>query len=257
MKVTVCELPEAAAPFAQAWEELVAHARAAASELVLLPEMPFHPWLMIGREADPASWAEAVAAHDRWLERAGELAPAAVLGSRPVTHGRRRLNEGFVWEPGTGYRGVHTKSYLPDEAGFWEASWYERGDGTFTVTTAGAARVGFQICTDLWFLEHARMLGRQGAQIIAIPRATPAATIPKWLAGGRVAAVVSGAYTVSSNRTAPPGGEADLGGVGWIADPEGQIVATTSPDRPFVTLDLDLTVADRARRTYPRYVPEF
>jgi len=32
------------------------------------------------------------------------------------------FNDGFVWEKNTGYQSIHTKYYLPDEQGFWEAS---------------------------------------------------------------------------------------------------------------------------------------
>ncbi len=256
MRVTICELPDESGAFADAWTDLVSHVQAEASELVLLPEMPFHPWLPARREVDPELWAAAVAAHDRWQERLEQLAPAVGLGSRPIERQGHRFNEGFVYEPGTGYRGVHLKSYLPDEPGFWEASWYERGPGEFAVTSAGRARIGFQICTDLWFPAHARTMGQAGAQIIAVPRATPVATVPKWLTGGAVAAVVSGAFTISSNRVAPAGGEVDLGGVGWVCDPEGVILAITSPELPVLTIDLPLEEADAAKSTYPRYVPD-
>jgi len=257
MRITVCELPDDRDDFERAWEGLTDHARTEASDIVLLPEMPFHCWLMADREPDIALWDAAVADHDRWEGRLGELAPAAVLGSRPITREGRRFNEGFIHEPGTGYRGVHLKNYLPDEEGFWEATWYERGPGEFAVTPLKEAAIGFQICTDLWFLEHAREMGRSGAQLIAVPRATPAATIPKWLTGGAVAAVVSGAFTLSSNRVAPPGSGVDLGGCGWICDPEGVMLAITSPELPWLTIEVDPGEADRAKKTYPRYVPGF
>ena len=77
-----------------------------------------------------------------------------------------------------------------------------------------------------------------------------------WLAGGRTAAVCSGAYCLSSNLWAPAGDKADLGGLGWITDPEGNILATTSPDDPFATVEIDLAFARDSKRTYPRYVPE-
>ena len=47
------------------------------------------------------------------------------------------------------------------------------------------------------------------------------------------------------------------GGKGWIIEPEeGDILALTSPSQPIITLDIDLTVARRAKSTYPRYVRE-
>ncbi len=256
MKVTVCELPDSSAALEEAWNGLTLHLADEGSDLLLLPEMPFHPWLAGTREVDPGAWLAAVEAHDRWLERLPEMGVATVLGSRPVIRDERRFNEGFVWEVTGGYRAAHLKYYLPDEEGFWEASWYERGDGEFNVIEAGGVKAGFQICTDLWFTERSRALGRQGAHLIAAPRATPRSTLEKWLAGGRVAAVTSGAYCLSSNRFTSAENEQDPGGLGWITDPEGEVLATTEPDRPFVTVTIDPAFAEGAKETYPRYVRE-
>jgi N-carbamoylputrescine amidase len=167
----------------------------------------------------------------------------------------RRYNAGFVQAPDGKCQLVHRKRYLPDEPGFWEASWYDRGEGEFGVAQVGPARVGFMVCTDLWFFEHARALGRAGAQVIANPRATERSTVDKWLAGGRAAAVVAGAFCLSSNHVGGPGGAVTpMGGQGWVITPDGDVLALTSPDVPWVTIAIDLAEAERARTTYPRYV---
>jgi N-carbamoylputrescine amidase len=44
------------------------------------------------------------------------------------------------------------------------------------------------------------------------------------------------------------------GGQGWIIDPEGQVLGTTSSEQPFLTLEIDLGEAQAAKTTYPRYV---
>ena len=87
-----------------------------------------------------------------------------------------------------------------------------------------------------------------------VPRASLHAPVEKWLAGEQTAAVGSSAYCLSSNLWAPAGGKADLGGLGWITDPEGNILATTGPDDPFATAKIDLAFARDSKRTYPRYV---
>ena len=45
MRVTVCEMPDNRKAFETAWEELIAYVRKQQSELVLLPELPFYPWI--------------------------------------------------------------------------------------------------------------------------------------------------------------------------------------------------------------------
>jgi N-carbamoylputrescine amidase len=253
LRVTVCELHCESSAFEEDWSRLVAHARQRSSELVLLPEMAFSPWFPAVRQYDPATWQRALDAHDRWLSRLVELAPATVLGTRPVSRESARFNEAFVWQADRGYRGVHLKSYLPDEEEFWEASWYEPGDKTFHPCQAGAAKMGFLICTELWSMENARLYGKAGVHVIACPRGTPHASLDKWLAGGRASAVVSGAFVLSSNRATAPGDVPSLGGQGFIVGPESDVLARTSREEPFATVEIDLGEAERAKRTYPRY----
>ena len=201
MRVTVCELPDDESAFVAAWEHLVLSVADGGSDLVLLPEVPFAPWFATTPQFEPERWRRAVDAHERWLSRLGELAPAVVLATRPVDDGGRRLNEAFVWEVDRGVRPVHAKHYLPNEEGVWEASWFTRGDADFAPVVTRDVAVGFQICTELWFVEHARHYGERGAHVIANPRLTGKASVERWLVAARAAAIVAGAFVLSSNRS--------------------------------------------------------
>jgi len=252
LKLTVCQLPDGGDALEAAWSGMVAHVREVSSDLVLLPEMPFHPWPCATRQVAPAVWQASVEAHEVWAARLSELGAATVVGTRPVIDRGRRFNQGFLWHAQNGIRAVHHKRFLPDEADFWEASWYARGEDGFAVAETPLGGLGFLICTEVWFTEHARAYGRAGARILVCPRATKAETREKWLVGGRAAAIASGAWCLSSNR-----GGGDWAGCGWLIEPErGDVLAVTSDDAPFVTLDVDLAAADRAKATYPRYVAE-
>lgn len=253
MKVTVCELPNDPSPLSEAWEALVEHTTSRSTEVVLLPEMPFHPWVAWTKEVDPGIWEAAVAAHDAYLGRLGELGAATVLGSRPVIADGKRLNEAFVWEGGT-YTAPHRKWYLPDEDGFWEATWYDRGDAEFGTAATLHGPAGILICTEVWFSEHARAQGKEGAWVVANPRATEWSSREKWLAGGIAAAVMAGAFCLSSNRSGIDATGLHWGGYGWVVHPDGEVLATTSESDPFATVDIELLDAERAKHTYPRYV---
>jgi N-carbamoylputrescine amidase len=114
--------------------------------------------------------------------------------------------------------------------------------------------VGFQICTELWAFDHARCYGKQGVHIIATPRATGDASVETWVIGGRATAISSGAYSLSSNRSGlSKDGKFTFGGTGWIIDPDGKVLALTSSDEPFATIEIDLSAAEEAKSTYPRY----
>jgi N-carbamoylputrescine amidase len=260
MIVTVCQLrvEQAAGPL-EDWAALVKHARAQHSDLVLLPEMPFYPWPFGAPRFDAVTWRALEEAHQSWLPRLSDLAPAVVAGSRPVTRRGRRYNEGFLWSDAGGYRAVHDKVFLPDEPGFWEASWYERGEDDFAAAplrpdARDEGCAGFLICTELWSMEKARAYGQAGAQLVLTPRATEQRTVDKWLAAGRVAAVIAGAFSLSSNHYHERGEAARLGGQGWVVDPDGEVLALTTPARPFASVDIDLERAVAARKSYPRYV---
>jgi N-carbamoylputrescine amidase len=218
--------------------------------------MPFYSWFAREPDFNPAVWQAAVSTHETWMARLSELAPAAVLGTRPVEHEGRRLNEAFAWHAESGYQAVHHKYYLPDETGFWESSWYSKGNGNFISSRTMDLTFGFLVCSEMWFTQHAREYGKVGAHLLATPRATPRNVTSKWLAGGRTAAVVSGAYHLSSNNLTPSSHLLGLGGQGWIIDPNGQVLGLTSEERPFLTLEIDLQAAEHAKKTYPRYIKD-
>jgi N-carbamoylputrescine amidase len=251
MRVTVCELPHEPAALEAAWAALCAHTSREASELVLLPELAMVEPLWAQERFDLARWRDAEELSDHWLARLTELRTTFVVGTRPVTIDGRLLNQGYLAFTDGNVAPLRSKCHLPEEAGSWEARWFDRGHPVFPPYRAGALSFGLNICTELWALESYAEYARRGVQAILAPRATAATTTAKWLAAGVVAAVRSGAFSLSSNRVAPTGA---CGGIGWIISPDGQILATTSCDAPFVTIDIDLDASTKARTTYPRYV---
>jgi N-carbamoylputrescine amidase len=254
IKVTVTQMHNEPQQFVNDWQQLVEHVRSEHSQLVLLPEMPFAPWFATSPDFDATLWQIIYQSHQRWLQRLPELAPAHVISSFPVNRIGRRLNEGFLWETDNGYQAVHEKYYLPDEEGVWEASWYQPGKGDFTLVASHDATIGMLICSELWALEYARIYGQQGAHLLVTPRMTQGSTTEKWLVGGRAAAILAGAFSLSSNRVSLPGSPEDYGGIGWIIDPDGNVLATTSRQHPFITVNLDLQQGEHAKKTYPRYM---
>lgn len=252
MRVTVIELPHEPAELERAWSALCRHTAAAASELVLLPELAFvEPvWESARPSAERLAAIDSVSA--QWLQRLPQLGVPTVVGARPCRYEGLPFIESFLWQPGTeAATALRRKHFLPDEEGAWEARWFAPGEAIFPVFQTGDLSFGVNICTELWALETYSAYFEQGVQAILAPRATAAATLEKWLALGRVAAARSGAYSLSSNRVDPSG---TCGGVGWIFDPDGRLLAATNAAEPFVTCDLDLTLPATARTTYPRSV---
>ncbi len=255
MKVTVVQLSNDPKKLEVEMQQLSEHIKEQQSEFLLLPEMTFAPWLANTASSSAEQWQQAMDLHQQWVNRLGTLAMPATISTRPVVNqaGSRR-NQAYLWQAHTGAQKIHDKYYLPNEPGYWEASWYDMGDPVFDTARLGEVRIGVQICTEMWFFEHAREFAAKQVDLLCVPRVTPHSSVNKWLAGGQAGAVVSGAYHLSSNMYLPQGSDADIGGLSWIVSPEGDILATTDPDQPFATLDLDMQISHDSKKTYPRYV---
>lgn len=246
LRVTVCELPDDPDDFAGAWTRLQAHARAESSDLLVLNEAPFDRWFARSDEYHEHTWNEAVENHAGAVGRLDLDCP--VLSTAPVTSGDRRHNQAFSWTPTDGVEPWRRKAYLPDEESVYEATWYHRALDQPDVRRIGGASIGVLICTELWRFEWASQLGQLGAHIIATPRASGSDSLEKWRTGGKAAAICSGAFSVSSNRVG-----SGFGGGGWIFSPDGEELASTNAQAPFVTTSIDLLEAEEAKTTYPRY----
>jgi predicted amidohydrolase len=227
MIVTVCELPDDPRSFEDSWAKLAGHVRQACSGLVLLPDMAFSPWFADPADIEAARWSAAVAAHDAWEHRLAELGAAVVAGSRPIDFGNERYDEGFVWDAEYGIRSVHA-----------------RASHDFVPLEVHGVDIGFMIGPE-GSAQGARAYGRGEVDIVAMPRCTRSETFAQRLAQACAVATETGAFVLSSNRSAP------FEGQGWIVAPDGRVLGTTSSTQPFVSLEIGLPserlAADRSR----------
>jgi N-carbamoylputrescine amidase len=251
MRVTVCELSGKPDSLSGEWASLCEHTALHAPDLVLLPELAMSEPIWEFERFNAACWSAVEMSSAEELRRLPQLRADYVVGTRPVRMNGRRLNQGYLWSRTSGVHPLRSKYFLPDEPGSWEATWFHAGDPVFPAFHAGAASFGLNICTELWALGTYAAYASLGVDLLLSPRVTALATTPKWLAAGIVAAVRSGAFSLSSNRVDATGA---YGGCGWIIDPSGELLAMTSAPEPFVTREIDLTKAVSAKQTYPRYV---
>jgi N-carbamoylputrescine amidase len=254
MRVGFVEWPEGLCPIGPNWEriaDLVADARL---DLLVTNELPFGRWIAAKASFDPNEARASIDAHLAGLDALRKLRVPAVLSSRPVWTGTRLANEAFVAEGGVVWP-IHRKQYFPEEPGWYEASWYVPGQDGFRAAKVAGVVTGVMLCTDAMFNEHARHYGRQGASLIAIPRAAGTST-ENWLAAGKMAAIVSGSYVVSSNRVGSSQEDIIFGGAGFAFHPDGSLLARTSAENSLLAVDVDPEVSTAQRGLYPRYVRE-
>jgi N-carbamoylputrescine amidase len=216
MIVTVCELPDDRKAFEDSWKRLAEHVEAAHSGLVVLPDMAFSPWFADAANVEVARWREAVAAHNVWEHRLTELGAAIVAGSRPIDFGNERYDEGFVWDAEDGIRSVHAKA-----------------SHDFVPLEVHGVDIGFMIDSEC-AARGERPYRRGEVDLVVMPRCTRSATFAQRLAQACAVATETGAFAVSSNRSAP------FEGQGWIVAPDGHVLMTTNREQPFVSLEIAL-----------------
>ncbi len=246
------EWPDGQEPSGQLWDALRRQVEAAAPDILVTNEMPFGPWLAAASSFDYDEAMRSVELHEAALDALASLGIPAVISSRPVWSGGRLANEAFALEGGRS-RPLHRKRFFPQEAGWFEASWFEGGARQSEVHEVNGISVGVLLCTDLMFNEQARSYGRQGADLIAVPRAAGRA-YNNWTTAGGMAAIVSGSYVVSSNRVGRAGPGPTFGGLGFAFSPDGTLIATTSSEAPLMIVEVDVAWAQRQKREYPCYV---
>jgi len=252
VRIAFVEWPEGLTTDHPQWSELKSSVSGARPDILVTNELPFGPWIaeneIFSEEAAKAS----IRAHEEGLAGLINLNVSAVISSRPVWNGTRLANEAFVLEKGA-VRPLHRKQYFPNEPGWFESEWYGSDGSGFDVGEVLGIKVGVLLCTDAMFNEYARSYGRQGASLIVIPRAS-GTSLESWKLAGAMAALVSGAYVVSSNRVGRSKGGTQFGGGGYAYAPGGRLLCMTDSSHPIQFVDLDLKVVEAAQRDYPCYV---
>ena len=257
MKVTVCELNNDIQQFEKDWEQLVAHCQLNKSELVLLSEMPFYSWIANRPSVDDSLKIKAERAHEEWLGRIEELGAAIVAYTKPWTKGNKFYNSAYVWTKETGHQKVHTKHFFPEEEGFYEDTWFEREPMDFELIEVNGLKIGFLLCTEIWFTQYTRKYALEGIDFLLCPRATGKSSVEQWIRCGQTSSVIGGCYCLSSNRSGIGEDNFHWGGTGWICQPmDGALLGKTTQEVPFLTLDIDLNKSKLAKKEYPIYVKE-
>lgn len=254
LRVAFVEWPEGLASGDAQWQRASAAVAASRPDILVTNELPFGGWLADSGAFSDAEAEASILAHEAGLGALAALGIPAIISSRPVRHSSRLANEAFVLEDGR-VRVLHRKQYFPNEPGWFEAEWFAGDESGFAVAEVLGIKVGVLLCTEAMFNERARAYGRAGASLIVIPRAS-GTHIGSWKIAGAMAALVSGAYVVSSNRVGTSEGGTEFGGGGFAYAPGGRLLAETDAGHPLRVLDVDSHVAAEAQRGYPCYVSE-
>lgn len=118
---------------------------------------------------------------------------------------------------------------------------YDPGAEFVVFDAPGIGRLGFSICYDAWFPEHARHLAWLGTEAIINVVKTTTPDRAHELVLARSNAIVNQVFVVSVNVAGPIGRGRSI-----VVDPDGSVVAESTVAEP-ETLVVDLDLADVAR----------
>ena len=234
--------------------EALAQARAQGAELAVLPELPLNAWSPATKnpQADEAE-VPGGPRHRAISDAAREVGIAVIGGAiiRDPASGRCH-NTALVFDRSGELLGSYHKLHLPEEEGFWETSHYDPGDKPPSVIDGLPMRIGIQICSDVNRPEGSLLLGALGAEVMVCPRATEAATFPRWKTVLIANALTSCTYVISVPRPQPEFG-VPLGGPSFAAGPNGEVSVESTDPIAFVKVERE--VIEQARARYPGYLP--
>lgn len=247
MKIAAAEFPDEIARYDASIDVIARHVENNRPDVLVLPEMPFTPWVFHSTVFDQAVWDRAVDDHEIWLHRFFQAVQVPIITSRPTNIGGQRLNQAVFLDATGAVQPLRSKYYLPNQFPAVEMPWFDKGDKPGEVFDLLGHRIGVQLCSELMFAEVPRILGANGANIIVQSRAT--GDHPRWRAASVLSASTSGAFVIGSNRRSV---DRDwFTGGSWAYGPDGMLIAETSEAKPIVTVEIDGTFSDAAQHEYP------
>ena len=234
--------------------ERLSRAAATGARLAVLPEIPLDPWCPATRNARDQDAEAPGGRRLSLLSHASRAAGIATVGGAIVKDpdDGSRYNTALTVDSAGTLIDSYEKLHLPQEPGFWEADHYRPGRTLPKPITALGLPFGVQICSDANRPEGTHLLAALGALLVVVPRATEAATWPRWRTVLRANAITSTVYVLSVNRPGPEG-DVGIGGPSVVVAPDGEIVLETTD--ALATVDIEPERVERARSTYPGYLP--
>jgi deaminated glutathione amidase len=145
---------------------------------------------------------------------------------------------------------VHRKLQLFDSFGYRESSRFEPASGVEGAFDTGLGRMGLMSCYELRFPEIARILTKQGAEMIVVPTG--------WVAGpmkeehlhilAKARALENTVYVAVASQTGRI-----FSGRSVVVDPFGVAICDAGEEECLLTTEVDLDRVKRVRKTLPSF----
>ena len=237
-------------------EQVIAHAVAEGTDLVVFPELSLSGY-SIGELKEDISISPD---DERMAKLAKEAKGAGVLLGFPEAqaHGLHIYNSAAYYENGLLVH-VHRKLFLPNYAIFEERKHFLPGQSSRAFPILGGRhRAATLVCNDAWQPQLAYVATQDGAILLLVPACSAQSVFPEkydsrsyWRGITRFYGRMFQLYVVFVNRVGTEGSLRFWGG-SHVVDPWGKVIAVADQGKEhLLTVDVDLSLVRRRRRDIP------
>lgn len=237
-------------------EQVIAHAVAEGTDLVVFPELSLSGY-SIGELKEDISISPD---DERMAKLAKEAKGAGVLLGFPEAqaHGLHIYNSAAYYENGMLVH-VHRKLFLPNYAIFEERKHFLPGQSSRAFPILGGRhRAATLVCNDAWQPQLAYVATQDGAIVLLVPACSAQSVFPEkydsrsyWRGITRFYGRMFQLYVVFVNRVGTEGSLRFWGG-SHVVDPWGKVIAVADQGKEhLLTVDVDLSLVRRRRRDIP------
>jgi predicted amidohydrolase len=229
--------------------ELVRTTKAAAPDLVVLPEAVMHDFgdgeIPLGPIAQPLD-GPFVAALGAMAREAATTIVAGMFETSPDPH--RPFNTLVAVGADADVLASYRKAHLYDSFGFRESERLQPGEPAPVVLSVAGATIGLMTCYDLRFPEFARLLVDAGADVLVVPAAWVRGALKEdhWVTLLRARAIENTVYVVAAAQNGRT-----YCGCSMVVDPMGVAVTALGEETGVGSAELSAERIDAVRRRNP------
>lgn len=231
--------------------EMAEYALENGAKIIAFQQLFHLPWFP--EETDEARFFLAEEADGPAISRMREIAKkggAVMVCPIFERDGENCYNTAFVIDADGSVAGKYRKAHVPDIPLWREKFYFTPGDQGFPVVQTRYAKIGVQLCWDVFFPEGARSLALKGAELIVAPTAAAFASALKWERMLTSAAIANGTYVFRVNRVGGPERQRFYG-KSFLVNPFGEItIEPTGRSDAVVLAEMDTDEVAEAREVW-------
>jgi N-carbamoylputrescine amidase len=169
-------------------------------------------------------------------------------------------NSAVIYDADGQQAAFYRKMHIPDDPGFCEKYYFTPGDLGYKVAHTRYGNIGILICWDQWYPEAARITAMMGADLLVYPTAIGVLATETeaqktefreaWEMIQRSHAIANGCYVAAINRVGTEAGTT-FWGDSFVVGPFGQWIARAGDADEILQANIDLSLIDEHRRTWP------